>query len=138
MKTDQDAEMVMATYEKIIAEKDTRIAELEKQLASRVQLCPKCNGQGIVSKPPGIAGDVTQWISNSSSHVCDVCNGQKILSASQFYTPDQVRQMLESLKKECVKIEKLKGWSYGKLSDKITKISPITIKSIDIEKYLKP
>ena len=25
------------------------------------QLCPKCNGQGQVSKPPYIAGDVHEW-----------------------------------------------------------------------------
>ena len=29
------------------------------------QLCPKCNGQGTVSKPPYIAGDVYEWSSIS-------------------------------------------------------------------------
>ena len=46
----------------------------------RWQLCPKCTGQGKVSKPPYVAGDVQQWCSSSTSFVCDMCNGQgKIL-----------------------------------------------------------
>jgi hypothetical protein len=43
------------------------------------QICPKCNGQGIVSKPPWVPGDVNQWISSSCSFVCDVCNGAKMI-----------------------------------------------------------
>lgn len=45
------------------------------------QICPKCNGQGIVSKPPYVAGDIHQWSSNSTSFfLCNMCNGQmKIL-----------------------------------------------------------
>jgi hypothetical protein len=43
------------------------------------QLCPKCNGQGQVSKPPYIAGDVHKWTSSSSIFTCDVCNGSKII-----------------------------------------------------------
>jgi DnaJ-class molecular chaperone len=43
------------------------------------QLCPKCNGQGTVSKPPYIPGDVTNWSSTSATFQCDVCNGQKII-----------------------------------------------------------
>ena len=43
------------------------------------QLCPKCNGQGIVSKPPYIAGDQQTWSSSSAVHTCDVCNGNKII-----------------------------------------------------------
>lgn len=43
------------------------------------QLCPKCNGQGIVSKPPYVAGDVYEWSSTQSSFTCDVCNGSKII-----------------------------------------------------------
>lgn len=48
------------------------------------QLCPKCNGQGKVSKPPYIAGDINEWVGSSISYVCDVCNGVKIIQ-----TPDQ-------------------------------------------------
>ena len=47
------------------------------------QLCPKCQGQGIVSKPPYIAGDIDQWTDSSSSHSCDVCNGAKIIPMFQ-------------------------------------------------------
>ena len=43
------------------------------------QLCPKCNGQGQVSKPPYIAGDVLEWSSSSCIFPCDVCNGNKII-----------------------------------------------------------
>lgn len=53
----------------------------EGQEQQKWQLCPKCNGQGIVSKPPHIAGDVNQWVSSSSQFQCDVCSGAKILPA---------------------------------------------------------
>lgn len=43
------------------------------------QLCPKCNGQGIVQKPPHVAGDVNEWISSNTIYTCDVCNGNKTL-----------------------------------------------------------
>lgn len=43
------------------------------------QKCPKCDGQGCVSKPPYVAGDVNTWVSSSTSFVCDVCNGAKII-----------------------------------------------------------
>ncbi len=44
------------------------------------QKCPKCDGQGIVSKPPYVPGDVTQWSATSTSFPCDVCNGLKIIT----------------------------------------------------------
>ena len=43
------------------------------------QKCPKCDGQGTVSKPPYIAGDVHKWVSTATSWTCDVCNGAKVL-----------------------------------------------------------
>jgi hypothetical protein len=43
------------------------------------QLCPKCGGQGTVSKPPYVAGDVHEWSSTSCSFTCDVCDGKKII-----------------------------------------------------------
>ncbi len=60
---------------------DWQIGELLTESPGFVpyQLCPKCNGQGILSKPPYIAGDVNQWSSSSTSFTCDVCNGSKIL-----------------------------------------------------------
>lgn len=51
------------------------------------QLCPKCNGQGIVSKPPYVAGDVNHWSDTSMSHQCNVCNGQKIISTVNGLPP---------------------------------------------------
>lgn len=42
------------------------------------QLCPKCNGQGIVSRPPCVAGDIYAW-NGSSTYICDVCNGSKVI-----------------------------------------------------------
>ena len=43
------------------------------------QKCPKCDGQGTVSKPPWIPGDVNHWASTATSWPCDVCNGAKVL-----------------------------------------------------------
>jgi DnaJ-class molecular chaperone len=53
--------------------------ETENKIFGEWQKCPKCDGQGTVSKPPGIAGDVYQWSSTSCTHQCDVCNGAKII-----------------------------------------------------------
>lgn len=61
------------------------------------QICPKCNGQGMVSKPPYIAGDVYEWSSSDASFACNVCNGAKIIpmhhiqepvSCPHVYSPD--------------------------------------------------
>lgn len=43
------------------------------------QICPKCNGQGIVSKPSWVAGDVNYWTSDVSSYLCDLCGGAKVI-----------------------------------------------------------
>ena len=51
------------------------------------QKCPKCDGQGITSKPPYIAGDQAQWDSTVINHKCDVCNGDKIIP--MFIAPIQ-------------------------------------------------
>ena len=46
------------------------------------ELCPKCHGQGTVSKPPYLPGDVQTWASSDSTpHICDVCNGKRIISS---------------------------------------------------------
>jgi len=49
----------------------------------KAQICPKCNGQGIVAKPPWVAGDVQVWCASQTSFCCDVCRGLKII-----YVPD--------------------------------------------------
>lgn len=44
------------------------------------QLCPECNGRGLVSRPSGLAGDIDAWSSASTScYLCDVCDGIGIL-----------------------------------------------------------
>jgi hypothetical protein len=43
------------------------------------QVCPKCNGQGIVTIPDHVVGNVSEWISDKSSYPCNVCNGAKII-----------------------------------------------------------
>ena len=43
------------------------------------QKCPKCDGQGIVSKPPYIAGDQNTWASAETSYICNLCNGQMVI-----------------------------------------------------------
>ncbi len=43
------------------------------------QLCPLCNGQGIVSKPAYIPNDVNYWAIADTSHTCHLCSGMKII-----------------------------------------------------------
>lgn len=43
------------------------------------QKCPKCDGQGIVSKPPWLAGDISTWVSSETSYIC---NGEKVIFVS--------------------------------------------------------
>lgn len=41
-----------------------------------LQKCPVCDGQGLVSRPPGIAGDVTTWVDSSTGpYTCRRCGG---------------------------------------------------------------
>jgi len=54
-------------------------AVVSGKFADAWQKCPKCDGQGIVSKPPYVAGDVHEWSSTSAVHTCNVCNGAKII-----------------------------------------------------------
>ncbi len=42
--------------------------------------CPVCDGQGIVSKPPWVAGDQDTWIdSTTGPHTCPKCTGEKVI-----------------------------------------------------------
>ncbi len=53
----------------------------------RWQKCPVCDGTGLVSKPPWIAGDQTVWVSSSSGpYPCKVCSGVGMILA-----PEEVR-----------------------------------------------
>ena len=51
------------------------------------QKCPKCNGQGTVSKPPHVTGDYEYWTSDRTSYICNLCNGSMVIpSASEELT----------------------------------------------------
>lgn len=42
--------------------------------------CPICNGTGLVSRPPGIAGDVEEWTSTGTGpYTCNACGGTGII-----------------------------------------------------------
>ena len=51
-----------------------------KTITAYYQTCPKCNGQGIVSVPPYVAGDVLTFTSSGTeTYTCPVCGGQGVL-----------------------------------------------------------
>lgn len=42
--------------------------------------CPVCYGTGLVSRPPGVAGDVDSWTdSQTGPYPCRVCSGVGVL-----------------------------------------------------------
>ncbi len=44
--------------------------------------CPVCDGQGLVNKPPYIAGDQPAWTDSSNSpYTCKACGGGGVLWA---------------------------------------------------------
>jgi hypothetical protein len=44
------------------------------------QLCPKCKGQGIVSRPPWIPADQPTWVSHTlGPYRCNLCDGMKVI-----------------------------------------------------------
>lgn len=55
------------------------------------QLCPKCNGQGMIEKPPYLAAEETEWISTGVAFTCDVCNGAKVLARPLLNINHQTR-----------------------------------------------
>lgn len=56
----------------------------EQGQAAEFQLCPKCSGQGRVSKPPGLAAEITHWSGTALDYECDVCNGSKTIARPNF------------------------------------------------------
>ena len=58
--------------------KDHRVEEIKMP---EYQKCPVCDGTGLVSRPPWIAGDVTEWVDSSCGpYPCKTCNGVGILN----------------------------------------------------------
>ena len=44
--------------------------------------CPVCDGTGLVSRPPHIAGDVETWADSSTApYPCKACGGQGYIEA---------------------------------------------------------
>lgn len=89
--------------EDILNEYNDQQTEKLREENKKPVLCPKCNGQGIVSKPPYVAGDVHECSSTSATHTCDVCNGTKILYPLSL----ELQQTKEKLKRCEEVIEKI-------------------------------
>jgi hypothetical protein len=52
------------------------------------QSCPVCTGTGLVSRPPGIAGDLTTWTSGGVvNYTCPTCKGWTILGEETGLPP---------------------------------------------------
>ena len=48
--------------------------------AERPHKCPCCDGTGLVSRPPGVAGDVVSWPSSgTATYSCRACSGTGVL-----------------------------------------------------------
>lgn len=51
------------------------------------QKCPVCDGSGLVSRPPWVAGDLPAWVgSGTGPSPCRTCGGCGVVTA-----PDQRR-----------------------------------------------
>jgi hypothetical protein len=60
--------------------------------------CPVCDGTGLVSKPPGIAGDATTWASSYvGPYECQGCGGGGVLHAeTAFLTMPAARVLAQA------------------------------------------
>jgi hypothetical protein len=48
--------------------------------------CPVCDGTGLVSRPPGVAGDQESWSSNAvGPYQCQSCGGAGVLHSEQAF-----------------------------------------------------
>ena len=55
-------------------------------MASIPHKCPVCDGMGLVSKPPYIAGDQSEWVTSSiGPYPCRACGGSGIVWSAETY-----------------------------------------------------
>jgi DnaJ-class molecular chaperone len=55
--------------------------------------CPVCNGQGLVSRPPYIAGDQNEWFSSSAGpFTCHACGGSGIVWSVEGEEPEPLKE----------------------------------------------
>ena len=48
--------------------------------------CPVCDGTGLVSKPPYVAGDQNEWVTSSTGpYACHACGGSGIVWSTVTY-----------------------------------------------------
>jgi DnaJ-class molecular chaperone len=41
--------------------------------------CPVCEGTGLVSRPPWVAGDVPEWTAAQTQYPCRTCDGTGVM-----------------------------------------------------------
>jgi hypothetical protein len=67
---------------------------------TKVQLCPRCNGQGHTWTPPWLPGDQHTWVTSKlESYKCPPCNGTGLLFLPDALITEQKRsqRMREAL-----------------------------------------
>jgi len=58
--------------------------------------CPVCQGSGLVSRPPRVAGDVEVWSANgTAAYGCRACSGTGIVWGPAAPLPDVVGVTVE-------------------------------------------
>lgn len=61
------------------------------------QKCPVCDGTGLVSRPPGVAGDQNQWSSNQvSTFPCRTCKDGVLYPEPAFLTTPAARVLAQA------------------------------------------
>lgn len=74
----------------------------------RWQLCPKCQGQGVVALPPNYHAGYGGYTSQTS-WTCDVCNGTKLLDTWPTPPPRTYEQGVEEARDAAIDaIERLR------------------------------
>jgi RecJ-like exonuclease len=53
--------------------------------------CPVCDGAGLVSRPPWVAGDVQTWTTSSTtSYPCRVCGGGGVIAVTDIHPLESI------------------------------------------------